>query len=105
MKRILAFTLIFAMLFTAMLGVMSSAAQKINENGYTGQTPTLKIEHANVEFGSTVYLLVAVDYYVAGIEYDKDNARPKAEIKVDVTNKAGSPGCLLEGLTLKLKLQ
>ena len=89
MKRILAFTLIFAMLFTAMLGVMSSAAQKINENGYTGQTPTLKIEHANVEFGSTVYLLVAVDYYVAGIEYDKDNARPKAEIKVDVTNKAG----------------
>ena len=74
MKRILAFTLIFAMLFTAMLGIMPSADA-------TEQAKKLDITRANVEFASTVYLLIEVNYAAAGlVEADSANVR------VDVTN-------------------
>ena len=79
MKRILAFTLIFAMLFTAMLGIMPYAAQEV---AGAGQTPTLLISRANLAFDTTVYLLIEVDYGWAGLT-DGSN------VKVDVTNKAG----------------
>ena len=67
MKRILAFTLIFAMLFTAMLGIMPYAAQEV---AGAGQTPTLYISRANLEFKSTIYLLIEVDYGWAGFAND-----------------------------------
>ena len=78
MKRILAFTLIFVMLFTAMLGIMPSAKQDLGPT----QTPTLHISRANLQFDTTIYLLIEVRYGVAGLDSG-------ANVKVDVTNKAG----------------
>ena len=75
MKRILAFTLIFAMLFTAMLGIMPSAKQALGST----QTPTLHITRANLEFKSTIYLLIEVSYGIAGLDSGD-------KIKVDVTH-------------------
>ncbi|MBR2965789.1 MAG: hypothetical protein IKC34_04500 [Clostridia bacterium] len=71
MKRILAFTLIFAMLFTAMLGIMPAAE---------GEAAKLEITHANLEFASNVYLLVAVDY--TGVCADEAEALEKVYITV-----------------------
>ena len=84
MKRILAFALIFTMLFTAMLGIMPAAEE----------IATLDITRANVEFGSTVYLLIEVDYAAAGLESG-------ADVKVDVTNKAGVPTTLTPDSSIK----
>ena len=71
MKRILAFTLIFAMLFTAMLGIMPAAE---------GEAAKLEITHANLEFASNVYLLVAVNY--TGVCADEAEALEKVYITV-----------------------
>ena len=67
MKRILAFALIFTMLFTAMLGIMPAAEQEL-----TGETqnPTLYISRANLQFDTTIYLLIEVDYGWAGFAND-----------------------------------
>ena len=70
MKRILAFTLIFAMLFTAMLGIMPAAEEDAK----------LEITHANLEFASNVYLLVAVNY--TGVCADEAEALEKVYITV-----------------------
>ena len=85
MKRILAFALIFTVLFTAMLGIMPSAD--------TTEPAKLDIAQANVQFGSTVYLLVAVDYAAAGLSSG-------ADVKVDVTNKAGETTTLTPDSTI-----
>ena len=73
MKRILAFALIFTMLFTAMLGIMPAAET---------DPPALEITRANIELQSTVYLLIEVNYAAAGLESGEN-------VRVDVTNKAG----------------
>ena len=54
MKKILSITLVLAMLFSALLGVTSFAADE--------EPAKLDIKSANIEFASTVYLLIAVDY-------------------------------------------
>ena len=64
------------MLFTAMLGIMPSAKQALGST----QTPTLHITRANLEFKSTIYLLIEVSYGIAGLDSGD-------KIKVDVTHR------------------
>lgn len=72
MKRILAFALIFTMLFTAMLGIMPAAEESAG--------PALDITEARLQFASNVYIEFKVAY--TGI----DDA---STIKLSITNKAG----------------
>ena len=59
------------MLFTAMLGIMPAAE---------GEAAKLEITHANLEFASNVYLLVAVNY--TGVCADESEALEKVYITV-----------------------
>ena len=56
MKRTTSLVLVLAMLFTAMLGVISFG------EGETEATPVLEVSQANLEFGNAVYLYIAVDH-------------------------------------------
>ena len=55
MKRTLSLVLAFILVFTALLGMIPTSAAET-------ETGKLKITKANLEFASTVYLLIAVDY-------------------------------------------
>lgn len=54
MKKITSIALVLAMLFSAMLGIVSYAGEDT--------APQLEIAYANVELGNAVYLYIAVDY-------------------------------------------
>ena len=60
MKRTTSLVLVLAMLFTAMLGVISFA------DAETETTTALEVSHANLEFGNAVYLYIAVNYSQVG---------------------------------------
>jgi len=62
------------MIISAMLGFTSSAAEP-------EESPTLSVSHANLQFGSTVYLLIAVDYSAA--YSDVATAMDKITVSVD----------------------
>ena len=76
MKKIISLILALSLVFSAMLGVVSFAAE---DSGAT-EAPELKISHATLQFASTVYLLIAVNYGTA----DPDG------VTVQITNKAGA---------------
>lgn len=59
MKRTLSMVLVLAMLISAMLGVVSFADTE-------AAGPVLKVSKATVEFGSSVYVYIAVDYSAFG---------------------------------------
>ena len=73
MKRILSLILVLSMIFTAMLGVISTSAEEETN------TAALSVSAANLMLDGNVYLLVAVDYSAFGFDSD---------ITLKVTNKA-----------------
>ena len=74
MKKIISLVLALSLVFSAMLGVVSFAA----EDSDATEAPELKISHATLQFASTVYLLIAVDCGTA----DPD------KVTVQITNRA-----------------
>ena len=83
MKKILSITLVLAMLFSALLGVTSFAADE--------EPAKLDIKSANIEFASTVYLLIAVDY--TGVYADE--AAALAGVKLTVNGTELTPDAAL----------
>ena len=74
MKRSLSLILAIVLAFTSMLGVISFADS-------TEAEASVSISQANVEFGNTVYLLIAVDY--TAVYETADAAKAKITITVD----------------------
>lgn len=74
MKRSLSLILAIVLVFTSMLGVISFADTPEAE-------ASISISQANVEFASTVYLLIAVDY--TAVYETADAAKAKITITVD----------------------
>ncbi len=74
MKKALSLILVLAFAISAMLGIASSAAE-------TEESEKLVISQANLQFGSTVYLLIAIDY--SAVYSDVETAMEKVSITVD----------------------
>ena len=74
MKRTISLILAAVLVFVAMLGIIPTAE---------GESPakSVSISQANVEFGSSVYLLIAVDY--TDVYATADEAKAKITITVD----------------------
>lgn len=64
MKKVLSLVLVLAMVFSAMLGVVSFAEDETTTT--TPTSPELDISSASLEFADNVYLLLAVDYSAVG---------------------------------------
>ncbi len=78
MKRIVSLVITLSLLLSAFFAILPSA----EESTPSGE---LKISSANLEFGSKVYLMIAVDYSELYSDYDS----AKAEVTVTVTDKQG----------------
>ena len=101
MKRTLSLVLAFILVFTALLGMIPTSAAET-------ETGKLKITKANLEFASTVYLLIAVDYTdvyataeeaVAGVSITVDGERLTPDASVPAPE--GSVGFKYKKLSAK----
>ena len=74
MKKALSLIIALTLILSAMLGITSGAAE-------TEESGKLVISQANLQFGSTVYLLIAVDY--SAVYSDIETAKEKVTVTVD----------------------
>ena len=81
MKKITSLALVFAMLFSAFVGIVSFA-------GAEDSKPELKVAYANIELANAVYLYIAVDYSDFG---SKDGVKLKVTNNVSGVTTTLSP--------------
>lgn len=89
MKKTTAAVLLIALFLTAFVGVVTVGASDNTES------PKLEITHANVQFGKSASLLIAVDYSVF-----KSEGVSAIDIILDVTDKSGKHTTLDPNLKL-----
>ena len=81
MKKTTSLALVFAMLFSALVGIVSFAGEEDSK-------PELKVAYANIELANAVYLYIAVDYSDFG---SKDGVKLKVTNNVSGVTTTLSP--------------